>query len=142
MAQVSHASTRLSLRSIPLALDDSVADRVPIQFDARAFVYPDKALHIAEGTEVHARIGFAVDNDDQLALALQQLIKAEIIEMPAIRDVDARAVRPQYPERLMEQIEAHILFPLALFRLLGGGLLSGLRTAAPIGIEVAPVLLP
>ena len=67
-----------------------IANLGPGQIDQYAEIDARVALQSYERTERHLRIGFRVDCDDQLAAPAQQLVDAQIIDVPAVGEENSR----------------------------------------------------
>src|SRR5208283_2562690 len=64
--------------------ESAVPDRPPGQFDDRAKIDARITLKDQKRCEAYRRIGFRVDRNDYLAVALQKGIDAEIFDVTAI----------------------------------------------------------
>ena len=71
-----------------------IANLGPGKSDQDSEIDARVALQGNERAERHFRIGLGVDGDDQPAASPQQLIDAEVLDMPAVGEIDRLRVLP------------------------------------------------
>src|SRR5205085_11632091 len=90
--------------AVAFVFQRAISHRVqPTEINTDSEIDPDLAYRVAEILELKGLVAAGVADNDESAASADHLVKAEILEVPAVREIDVVPVVGRLTEHLVQQ---------------------------------------